>query len=104
MARLEAVVRVLEDGRIGLDESLAKYEEGVRLLKACRESLQRAEHKIMLLTGIDAEGRPRVEPFAETANQVEATSRTPRRPRTAARDEEAGDQGMAEPDRQKGLF
>ena len=113
LAQLEAVVRCLEDGHIGLDESLARDEEGVRLLKVCRESLQVAEQKIMLLTGVDAAGNPVVEPFAEPVTSLEKKKelRTRRRSRQAnvpAPDEscdvaENGD-GVSEADRQKGLF
>ncbi len=115
LAQLEAVVRALEDGQIGLDESLAKYEEGVRLLKTCRESLQSAERKIMLLTGIDAEGNPMLEPFAEESLSLEEKkeSRTRRRSRTSSAspsvcndspEDIADAEGTAERDRQKGLF
>jgi exodeoxyribonuclease VII small subunit len=113
LAQLEAVVRVLEDGHVGLDESLAKYEEGVRLLRVCRDSLQTAERKIMLLTGIDANGNPLVEPFGDEASSLEEKKemRTRRRSRTgnppAKSDpcEDDGDSdGLSEADKQKGLF
>lgn len=112
LAELESVVRTLEDGRIGLDESLAKYEEGVRLLKACRESLQNAERKIMLLTGLDPNGNPVVEPFSEEVATLEEKreSRTRRRSRPAvpACDDLAenaeGLETNADSNRQKGLF
>jgi exodeoxyribonuclease VII small subunit len=110
---LELVVRDLEDGRIGLDESLARYEEGVRLLKVCRESLQTAERKIMLLTGIDANGNPLVESFAEETSSLEEKKdqRARRRSRTsnmsARNDSCEGEENrdpIIESDRQKGLF
>ena len=113
LAQLEAVVRCLEDGHIGLDESLSRYEEGVRLLKVCRDSLQIAEQKILLLTGMDAAGNPVVEPFAESATSLEEKKemRTKRRSRpapTVAREEPcpSGDNadGGVDLDRQKGLF
>jgi exodeoxyribonuclease VII small subunit len=61
--QLEAVVRRLEDGQIGLTESLAQYEQGVLLLRRCHELLEAAQQKIELLSGIDAGGRPITEPF-----------------------------------------
>jgi exodeoxyribonuclease VII small subunit len=67
LARLEEIVHSLEEGNIGLSESLERYEEGVKLLRQSYEILQRAERKIEILSGVDAEGRPIVEPFDDTA-------------------------------------
>jgi exodeoxyribonuclease VII small subunit len=67
LERLEAIVHDLEEGNIGLDESLRRYEEGVTLLRQTYELLQRAERRIELLSGIDAEGNPVTEPFDATA-------------------------------------
>ena len=58
LAELEAIVRELEDGQTGLEEALARYEKGVGLLKRCYGQLREAEQRILLLTGVDAEGRP----------------------------------------------
>jgi exodeoxyribonuclease VII small subunit len=63
---LEAIVHDLEDGQIGLAESLAKYEHGVKLLKQCYELLQKAERRIELLTRLDAAGRAVTEPFDDS--------------------------------------
>jgi exodeoxyribonuclease VII small subunit len=67
IAALEQVVRDLEDGRLGLAESLARYEEGVKLLKNCYAQLEQAERRIELLTGVDAAGNAIVAPFDDTA-------------------------------------
>ena len=40
LAELEAVVRDLEDGKTSLETAIARYEQGVALLKACHEMLQ----------------------------------------------------------------
>ncbi|MEM8711947.1 MAG: exodeoxyribonuclease VII small subunit [Planctomycetota bacterium] len=39
LGRLEEIVAELEQGGLGLEESLAQYKEGVTLLKGCREQL-----------------------------------------------------------------
>ena len=65
--QLEEIVHRLEDQKCGLDESLALYEEGVKLLKQCRAKLDEAEQKIRLLTGVDESGEPITEPFDATA-------------------------------------
>ncbi len=84
LARLEALVRELEDGRIGLAEALARYEEGVGLLKQCFGQLEAAERRIELLTGVDAAGNPVVQPFDDTASTERAEQGAPRsRSRTA---------------------
>lgn len=50
IARLEQIVRALESGSAPLDDSLALFEEGVRLVKLCNEKLDSAETRIKLLT------------------------------------------------------
>ena len=60
---LEVIVRELESGKLGLSEALARYEQGVRHLKVCQQLLERAERKIELLSGMDADGNPITEPF-----------------------------------------
>ena len=47
---LEKIVTELESGKISLDESLKKYEEGVKVFKSCKELLSKAEKKIQSLT------------------------------------------------------
>ncbi len=59
---LEAVVRRLESGEAGLEESLRLFEQGVRLARLCTRKLDEAEGKIELLLEDDA-GLLRLEPF-----------------------------------------
>ena len=49
MDNLEGIVERIESGRIGLAESIAEYEKGVKLIKQCRTILEAAEKKIQLL-------------------------------------------------------
>lgn len=67
LAALEQIVRDLEDGRLGLAESLTRYEQGVKMLKNCYVQLETAERRIELLTGIDAAGNAVVAPFDDAA-------------------------------------
>jgi exodeoxyribonuclease VII small subunit len=76
LAELEAIVRELEDGRTGLEESLARYEAGVALLKRCYAQLARAEQRIMLVTGEDGQGNPVLAPF-DHSSSVDGAQRTP---------------------------
>lgn len=68
IALLEEIVRDLEDGQLTLEAALAKYEAGVGLLKLCYEKLTVAETRISLLAGIDADGKPILEPFEHSAS------------------------------------
>ena len=67
LKRLEEIVHALEEGELGLNEALERYEEGVKLLRQSYELLQRAERRIELLSGVDSEGNPVTEPFDDTA-------------------------------------
>ena len=49
MARLEQIVRTLEEGKSTLEESLSVFEEGVRLVKLCTTALDGAEQKVKIL-------------------------------------------------------
>lgn len=49
MDRLESLVTLLENGKTGLDEALAAFEEGIGLLKHCNEKLNEAEGKVVRL-------------------------------------------------------
>ena len=70
LAELEQVVRDLEDGQIGLEDSLARYERGVSLVKACYAQLRDAEQRILLVTGADDEGKPILQPFQPAATEA----------------------------------
>ena len=49
MARLDEIVRKLESGDMLLSDSLALYEEGTGLIKACSKMLDQAEQKVVKL-------------------------------------------------------
>ena len=49
LARLEEIVRAMENGDAMLDESLSLYEEGVKLIKFCTKALDDAEQKVKIL-------------------------------------------------------
>ena len=48
--RLEEIVRLLETGEAGLDESIKLYSEGIKLVGECNKKLDDTEKKIKLLT------------------------------------------------------
>jgi exodeoxyribonuclease VII small subunit len=75
LERLEAIVRELEEGRVGLSEGLAHYEEGVKLLRQCYQAIECAERRIELLSRVDSAGNEVCEPFDEGAASLEEKSR-----------------------------
>ena len=46
---LENIAKELESGTLGLDESVSKFEEGMKLSKTCTKMLNEAEKKINIL-------------------------------------------------------
>ena len=98
LTQLEGIVHELEDGRVGLEESLARYEEGVKLLRHCHGLLTKAERRIEILSGVDAEGNPITQPMDEESGTLEekAAGRSRRRSAKSARDGATGHSGDAE--------
>lgn len=56
LKRLGEVVEKLEDGELGLEESLALFEEGVRLSRGAQQRLDAAEKRVEELIRIDENG------------------------------------------------
>ena len=50
MARLEEITGNMESGKLTLDESIAAFEEGSKLVKYCREKLEAYGTKIKEIT------------------------------------------------------
>ncbi len=50
MIRLEGEVKKLESGNMTLDESIAAFEEAVKLIRVCNEKLENAERRVRILT------------------------------------------------------
>lgn len=50
LEKLEKIVEALESGELSLDDALKKYEEGVKLSRACSKKLNETEKKIEILT------------------------------------------------------
>ena len=62
MARLEEIVTLLERGEAPLEQAMALFEEGAKLLRECTRQLDQAEQKVTLLTAGE-DGEPREQPF-----------------------------------------
>ncbi len=59
LKKLEETVTQLEEGKLTLDESLRKFEEGIMLSRLCTQILQDANKKIEMLT--EKEGKITIE-------------------------------------------
>lgn len=49
LERLQLSVKQLESGELSLEQSLAQFEEGVKLTRICQEYLQSAEQRVEVL-------------------------------------------------------
>lgn len=49
MKQLEEIANELEKGNLSLDESVNKFEDGIKLSKKCSDFLDSAEKKITML-------------------------------------------------------
>jgi exodeoxyribonuclease VII small subunit len=63
LAELEALVDTLEQGDLTLEQSLAAFERGVLLTRACQKALDAAEQKVRILTSSKEGAEP--EPFSD---------------------------------------
>lgn len=55
MKKLEEIVTELENGDLNLDDSVSKFEEGMKIAKKCSNILETAEKKITILLEKDGE-------------------------------------------------
>ena len=55
MSNLENIVTELEKGELNLDESISKFEEGIKIPKECNKILEEAEKKITILLEKDGD-------------------------------------------------
>jgi exodeoxyribonuclease VII small subunit len=98
LEQLETIVHRLEEGDVGLNESLASYEQGIKLLRQCYDLLQKAERRIEQLSGVDQEGKPITAPLEDSALSLEEKARQRSRRRSTPRSAPPGDSGGIEPD------
>lgn len=47
---VETIIRRIETGEVGLEDSLAQYERGIQLIKHCRGVLEKVEARVLDLT------------------------------------------------------
>ena len=64
LQQLETLIKQLENGDLSLDQTLAAYEQGVALIRACQQQLEQAEQRIQLLAH-DGNGEETLVTFAD---------------------------------------
>lgn len=99
LAELQQIVGQLEDGSLGLEESMQRFEQGMSLLRHCYRVLEQAEQKIEILTGFDSEGNPITADFDATATHNPAQATAGRRSRRRTEETEAPDEPEPDPPR-----
>jgi len=77
LARLEAVVQELEGKDLTLEETLARYEEGSRLVRECSQRLEEAEQRIRVLSPSATEEVSGIEELEENEGTSEADNDLP---------------------------
>jgi exodeoxyribonuclease VII small subunit len=94
--RLQAIVEELEGGSLSLEESIARYVEGVKLSRRLTQTLDEAEKRIERLTTSEG-GEPATEAMelegesAEEPKREERPARGPARTERRERDSSAGE-------------
>jgi len=78
LKKLEKIVDDLEDGNLPLDDSLDKYEEGIKLSKLCAKKLEVAKKKVELLLKSE-DGTYELRPFDENTSSEEAKTPEPKK-------------------------
>lgn len=61
--RLEEIVKMLEKGEMGLEDSLKAFEEGIMLSRFCMRILNEAERKVEMLLRDEGSGEMNIVPF-----------------------------------------
>ena len=55
LGELEKLVSRMEEGELGLEDSLQAFEHGVNLVKECQQALEQAEQKVKVLVSSDGD-------------------------------------------------
>jgi exodeoxyribonuclease VII small subunit len=83
LAGLEKLVDELENGDLGLDEALKRFEKGVKLSAQLQAALEVAQRKVEKLAQ-GADGEAALEPF--DAEEADAAPAKKARPKKAGQD------------------
>ena len=54
--QLDTIIGSLQQGDLSLEESFQKYEEGMKLIKHCRDTIDKVEKKLEIIEQEETEG------------------------------------------------
>jgi exodeoxyribonuclease VII small subunit len=63
LARIEELVAGMESGKLPLEDMITRFEEGARLVKACREKLDAAEKRVQIIVRETSGGEASLDDF-----------------------------------------
>lgn len=52
MQQLDAIARALESGELSVEESLARFEDGVKLIRSCKDYLEKTKRRVTKLSSV----------------------------------------------------
>ena len=79
LEKLETIVAQLESGDLGLEESMKKFEDGMKLAAACRDRLGKTEKKIEMLVRKSGADTPEWKPVTDDDDDAETDPELPLR-------------------------
>jgi len=72
LKELEEIAYRLENGDLGLDESITEFEKGIKLTRFCHDKLEEAERKIEILQkGSDGEVKAKKVAVKDSTGEIE---------------------------------
>ena len=80
MTEVASIVSGLESGKETLDESLARFERGMKLLRVCHGKLDVAAQRIEIVTQISSEGDVQTAEFDATSTLQKSPAGGARKP------------------------
>jgi exodeoxyribonuclease VII small subunit len=92
LEKLEKIVEELEEGGLTLDQSLKRFEEGIKLSRRCDKALSTAEKRIEILLK-NADGELEAQPFAECGPAATSEAREGGEPEDDSDDDEDDEEG-----------
>ena len=63
LSQLDALITKIDDEAVSLDDSLAAFEQGIKLTREAQRVLEEAEQRIRLL--LEKDGKPETEAFLD---------------------------------------
>ena len=69
-SKIESIVRQLEQGTLGLEQSLGIYQSAVAHLRFCQQQLAQAQRQVEVLREVQPDGSYSTEAFDDTASSM----------------------------------